>query len=324
MTKIRTLLILGAGSSMPYGFPSGESLCKKLSSFEEMSVFLPFFYKQGFSKAMLKEFCGSLRDSQQYSVDRFLYQRQEFSEIGKFAMALVLMGCEIDSNTYDSIDGQNKFGHWYRYLWNQLSSGNTWDEFKKNSVRIITFNYDRSLEHYLARSLARLEPGRTYEAALKFIQEILPIRHMYGQLGTLGADLDPSTKYINGSRPFENDQDGFIGAIAANGIRTIHERDQDADTLKSISDDMSWAKSVCFLGFSYDEENLNRLALNVLEKRFANGDRASVLGTSKGLSKYEELSVKDRFSYMGDVSEMLLPWDSLAFLRHHGVLTKAS
>ena len=37
--------------------------------------------------------------------------------------------------------------HWYALLANQLEIGT--DRFGENKLSIVTFNYDRSLEHYL-------------------------------------------------------------------------------------------------------------------------------------------------------------------------------
>ena len=68
---------------------------------------------------------------------------------------------------------------WYEYLSVKLNS--SFEEFGENKLSVITFNYDRSLEHYLLNSLINLH-GKTCDECVKALAQI-PIVHVYGQLG---------------------------------------------------------------------------------------------------------------------------------------------
>jgi hypothetical protein len=175
-----TVLVLGAGASYPYGFPTAKELkgliCETFSHREapasrllgDNSDYSPdeFF---GFREAFLK--------SGQPSVDAFLERRPSFLGVGKLAIAYCLIPFEDEAKLYrpDFLRG----GDWYEYLSVKLSS--SFEEFGNNKLSIITFNYDRSLEQYLLNSLVNLH-GRTFDECAKTLAKI-PIIHVYGQLG---------------------------------------------------------------------------------------------------------------------------------------------
>ena len=318
MISTPTLLVLGAGASMPYGYPSGDQLYTEIMEMSRSSGGVQDLTSAGFKPQFIEKFCTDLRHNQQYSIDRFLNQRREYSDIGKFSIALRLVRCEVP-------EGMERVGletgHWYRYLWNRLSSGNTWEAFEKNALRIITFNYDRSLEHYLARALAALEPERSYADAVAHVQKI-PIRHMYGQLGKLTGDTEAVIKYLNGARPYETHAEKFVVDLAADGIQTIHERDLDTDLGGAIREDMTWAHRVCFLGFGYDEDNLKRLELDALMSRVTSaGSGLSIMGTSLGILGREYDAIRGAFNHLQNPS-VFAPMDSEVFLRTNGVLLR--
>ena len=75
------------------------------------------------------------------SVDAFLEHRPEYLQIGKLSIALCIMAHEHEKKLF------NAQRNWYDYLRIKLNS--SFDEFGDNKLSIITFNYDRSIEHYL-------------------------------------------------------------------------------------------------------------------------------------------------------------------------------
>ena len=147
MFKVPTTLVLGAGASEPYGFPTGRTLREGLcSQFQPDYGPVPnLLYDSRVSWSDLQRFAQFLNRSQFYSIDAFLAHRPEFSEVGKRAIAWRLISHEHPMALLKSDD------HWYQYLWNSINE--SWEEFGKN-LQIITFNYDRSLEWYLADCLS--------------------------------------------------------------------------------------------------------------------------------------------------------------------------
>jgi hypothetical protein len=96
MLKIKTVFVLGAGSSVPFGFPTGPSLT--LQIVEHLEDRGSFF---GILTDTLKidhqhvlDFAKALRYSGKNSIDAFLEHRPEYMAVGKGAIATSLIQYE--------------------------------------------------------------------------------------------------------------------------------------------------------------------------------------------------------------------------------------
>ena len=96
MIKTPTVLILGAGASIPYGFPDGRSL--KLDIAINVNTknkdFVRSITAAGYDAGELQAFGKALEGSPLMSVDAFLERRSEFVTVGKVAIARQLIGYE--------------------------------------------------------------------------------------------------------------------------------------------------------------------------------------------------------------------------------------
>jgi hypothetical protein len=166
-----TVLILGAGASHPYGYPLGEGLVQQIIRLTGPRGDL---HSHLSSNPLLEEFHSRLAGSDVTSIDDFLESNRDLAELGKLgiAAALTVWG---PAHDYPPTTGQN----WYRYLWGRLHEGAaTTGQFRSNRVRFVTYNYDRSLERYLAQVLENTFPdlfNRGSGAAADFLTEVLPI-----------------------------------------------------------------------------------------------------------------------------------------------------
>jgi hypothetical protein len=145
MIKKKTVLVLGAGASMPYGLPSGYELMKEILDGipSEDSALFRRLRDLGNDPSDIKLFHENLLHSDQPSVDAFLEHWPKFVEMGKQAIAICLIPKESKSQfPFRSIQ---KGDSWYQYLIGKLSVSCP-DEFTKNKLAIVTFNYDRSIE----------------------------------------------------------------------------------------------------------------------------------------------------------------------------------
>ena len=104
--------------------------------------------------------------------------RPEYLDVGKALIAAELIVCERETALFRR-DGKS----WYEYLFNELSTN--FCDFEKNQLSILTFNYDRSLEHYLLTSLQNSYDKSIEECAEKLSK--IPIIHLHGDLGALPA-----------------------------------------------------------------------------------------------------------------------------------------
>ena len=87
MIRTPTVLVLGAGASMPYGFPSGQGLKENIISFGA-EVHKRIEHLPRCTQERFQEFQRELRYSSQSSVDAFLEHRPELVPLGKALIAL--------------------------------------------------------------------------------------------------------------------------------------------------------------------------------------------------------------------------------------------
>ena len=305
MINQKVTLVLGAGASYPYGFPLGNVLMKqiidqaiepdhhKIGDKTLPSLLEPF----GFSIDYVLEFGHQLKGAMQPSVDAFLFDRPEFIDIGKLAIAVNLIRHEAmrslqeigSSNESDS--GKTK---WYDYLLNYFLG--TREEFKSNNLSIITFNYDRSFEYFF---YCTLKPrfNLTEKEAADYVKSI-PIVHVYGQLGK-PLFFNPA------GRDYTTDVDENNLRKSADEISLIYEKGNDdkfTENLYNAHQILGETKLLIFLGFGFHKTNLERLRL----QEIYSGDRivCTTYGRKPGERARDEELVR-RYSRLPDPA--LLP-----------------
>lgn len=139
-------------------------------------------------------------------------------------------------------------------------------------LAVVTFNYDRSLEYYLFRTLMaayRLER----EDAAELMHE-LRIVHVYGQLG---MPLFWAGKSGEGRAYNPDTSDLDLVERAAKQLKIVRRSHQIEEEFKTARKWIGEAQKVCFLGFGYDETNIERLDIPSV---FHNSSRESLLGSA--------------------------------------------
>lgn len=241
-----TVLVLGAGASVAVGYPVGAELRDRLLRLPEHE-FRTEVKAAGLLDVEneLYSFLDAFGHSQMNSIDAFLARRPEFTQIGKRAIALVLLRCE----SSDSLFRSKHPDHWYRYLFNALAA-ESWDALDFSNLQIITFNYDRSLEQYLLVALTSAY-GRGHAEVIPKLRS-LSIIHIYG---TLGAPLPDQSGYL----PYNGGVTQRSVVAAAEMIKVIPEGRTDDDVVAMARAQLVAASKIAFLGFGFDLTNLNRL-----------------------------------------------------------------
>jgi hypothetical protein len=317
MPEKPTVLILGAGASMPYGFPSGADLRRLI--LRELGVttgaggITPPLYHLlgmvGFEPSKIKDFTTSLEAADPPSVDVFLEGRRDLKDVGKAAIAATLIPFETDKALFAqwtaTQEVQKRMKHrWYDYFANTLQMNfRTWG---LQRLTIVTYNYDRSLDHYLWMKM-RNSSQQTEEECWKKYKSI-PIIHLHGELGVYEPLNPKSLGY--GSQVTVN----TIRQAAA-GIRIIHEVQAD-ERFERAQDALNEAEVVCFLGFGYAAENMARLKWN---ERNDTSKWKTVFGTVFNLTVAEQQRLK-LGQYFNVPQEIPSGWDILDFLRQTNVL----
>lgn len=251
-----TVLILGAGASMPYGFLSGEELVKIIEKRDEVywekSIRKGKFYLYGGFGYKISDYLTFRREllkSHQSSVDAFLEWRSEFMEIGKLVIADIL----IEHENQETL-ARKEENRWYTGLLNRKLSGSSLEEFTDNKLSVITFNYDRSFEQFLFMTLQ----SRYAETSIKKVADVvnkIEIVHVHGTLGRL------SWREGDGDiREYETNITSETLKVAAGGIKIVTDAELDkSDEFNRARELLLKSEIVFFLGFGYLKANIERL-----------------------------------------------------------------
>jgi len=250
------VLVLGAGASADYGFPTGTELLRKICATTKPGNYLFnfLFDEMSFPEPDIRDFATALEKSQAPSVDVFLEYRPQFEKIGKVAIASTLIPYETNERFVSS---DNNGEGWYSYLFKLMIQGG---RFENNSLSVITFNYDRSLEAFFLFALCNLYGIKEPEAE-QYLSYI-PIVHLHGSLGDKlwKSALDPQ-------RAYQPDLTPAWVSDAAKHIKIVHEKQSEIEfdrARKHLYD----AEEVLFLGFGFLPDNIQRLRVkNVAEWR---------------------------------------------------------
>lgn len=273
MLDVRTVIVLGAGASAPYEFPTGFELSVlMLNSLRPgEATYNNLRDMAGMAQEDIIGFRDAFHHSGKNSVDAFLEHRTDLIPIGKFATAHILIGKENPAKLF-------QYGNsWLREIYNRMNS--TFDTFARNQLSFVTFNYDRTVEHFFFSALLNTynRPADEVKAAL----ESLPVVHLHGRLGSL-----PWQEGL--SRPFEPSITPESLRIAADNIKIIHEdttdgRDKDFALAKKL---LVEADQILLLGFGYNSTNVERLGIAELPK-------GKMVGSCVGLGARGEIAAKE-------------------------------
>ncbi len=305
MIKRRTVLILGAGASAPFGFPSGRKLRDDIVAGLSKEIAQPFqlLTAAGFDAHHVVSFRDALRRSGQPSVDVFLEYRPEFIQVGKLAMAASLIPYEDDAKLWGGDD------NWYEHLWKHLGPS-LMDDVAQSQLSVITFNYDRSLEHFIFSALRNAYNIDTDDAA-RYLREVIRIVHVHGTLGELpfaDAGRGISRAYHPGDP--SNLKDAAVAA--AKTIKIVHEGARDDAEFVQARQLLTQAQMVCFLGFGYLKANVERLEIVNLSQN------VSLYGTAYLLMDGERAAASGLINNRVNLGSPNL--GALAFLRQTGLL----
>lgn len=272
MIRQNTVFILGAGASQPYGYPTGLGLRKKIL---HGGAVLKDCLHGNWQRAV-DDFITTFQRSSITSIDLFLSRNSEFINIGKPAIVKAIIDGEKGSRFREEMvnpndpSQDNRKEDWYSFIYQEmtkeLTSKNDYQKLAENNVTFISFNYDRSFEHFLAESFVNSFHGIDGEKLYGVLRKI-KIIHVYGKIAPLpweDSEKGISYKQITPQRVME----------LSKNIHVIgEERDLIDASLKQAQ--IGEAEKIFFLGFGFAKENLDILnipgRLNIRHKVFSSG-----------------------------------------------------
>ncbi|HYE62044.1 MAG TPA: hypothetical protein VD997_08605 [Phycisphaerales bacterium] len=273
-----TTFILGAGASKPYGFPIASELRTAICN--APPVFIDRMWEGDkmmtqMAKEQSKRIATALRASGQASIDAWLAQQPQHAEWGKTAIAMHLLPVEARCLASDTED-------WYSWFFRryQVKGG-----LNFANVRVVTFNYDRSLEMFLVQACMN-SFGMTLDQAVSHVGQ-LPLVHVYG---TFAAPALQS-HFTNRVRLHLE-----VFVEASKGILTMNDEREAADravaTARKFIDE---ARHVVFLGFGFDEANLARIGAHRARAAWVmRKGQVDCLGSAYGMLEGERMLARMR------------------------------
>lgn len=295
MINIPTVFILGAGSSKPYGYPTGAELRRLIITefYTELNILLrkEESVSEREKQTLLREsekFIDAFDKSSIESIDKFLSLNPNFSYYGKLAIIISIHKREKLSKSREEVDYKQD---WYKLLFNRMISSfnkpSDYDKFSENKVAFITFNYDRSLDHFIHESFDNsfLQNRHDIESAYLTRSSIdrnkyipFPFIHVYGQVDEI--------KWYGGFDYKEKIAFPDIKRLSGN-IRVIGERANNIDEITKI---ITGSKRIFFLGFGYAKENIESIGiLDIINEDW------KIYGTAKSKTAKEIEDAKTAF-----------------------------
>ena len=317
----KTVFVVGAGGSCEVGLPLGDELKAKIAKCvdikfengqrqisgdtnitEALRILCRDIGVQSINGHLHAGWAISSGMPQAISIDNFLHTHADDSNIklvGKLGIVASILAAERKSKFYcDSRDGLNLANipsSWHRTLTKMLLEGVQTNDFNDifDNISIITFNYDRCIEHYLSLALSNqllIPIGQAQSVVNK-----LEVAHPYGQIGRLS--------WQNGNTPavaFGAHAQPRLLLDIASQIRVFTERVEDRQAMDNIHRLISAAEVVVYLGFSYGNLNLELLSLPERARQ-----PKVIFGTTAGIStpnvKHIERQIKESMGPDPDV-----------------------
>ena len=282
MIEEPTVFILGAGASAPYGYPTGEELRQHIyTGFESAAE--RYLRASKPREPVLQQWLKEVREFQKIlqrsttkSIDLFLARNPEFMELGKIAIILMMLAAEQNSKFREKV--QRRELDWYSYLYDKLTDNLTRKEdyarFGENNASFVTFNYDRSLEHFLYESLLNSFNAIPSEKIKEQLKKVTII-HVFGQVA--GLDWQELKSKID----YRLDIKSINVPLLAQDLRIIYEGGENP-AIDEARELIEKADRIFFLGFGYARENLEILNIPTLVRH-----EHKVYGTALDYTKRE-------------------------------------
>jgi hypothetical protein len=325
-----TLFIIGAGAGFDINMPMGDKLAHLIAEYVNIKFEGGVHKTSGNDLTMdaLRLVANHHRtDVNQYysagrqifeglvgwssSIDGYLnrHQDQPLAQLcGKLAIAQVILESEYGCGMYvdKNISHRPHFRDvgqvrqsWFQHLWSILETGiiksknldSIFDRF-----HVITFNYDRALEHFLFMGLQQAYHLPENDAAA-IINAKLDVDHVYGKVANLPWQ-DIGRGFAFGRKPNAQQLVNLWSQIT-----TFNEEISDTQLLAKLADKVSNADRIVFLGCHFHDQNMKLLRAALP----ARGGNVAIYATAIGRS----------LSALGEIEnqlrEMLLPrggnWD---------------
>jgi hypothetical protein len=282
MFRAKTVLVIGAGASVEVGLPMGSELLEQITQLVDIKFdysrqtagdpsivqALKLHLNEGREVTKINEHIKAGRQlsesaKQALSIDNVIdaLEDPQIELVGKLGIVQAILKAEAASESFkyndykpDSLELSSFSNSWYSSFTKLLTENVRKSQISRifDNLKIVNFNYDRCLEHYLPISLASYY-GVKPDAVREIMQGLI-IHRPYGVAGRLPWQEGhaPSVRFGEGSPQQLAD--------VAQQIRTFTERVEEGEELAAMRATIADADRVVFLGFAFHRQNVKLLA----------------------------------------------------------------
>lgn len=302
MFKQKTVFVVGAGGSHEVGLPVGDGLARNIAD----KLKRPSSQSSAVPDERIRDAMYALAVADQdhnmipwftaaetiansmplaISIDNFLHTHSDNKFIlatGKLAIARCILEAEQNSEIYAQSHGlldfhslheryrfEKRLPSWHNLLFKMLTENVKRSKLGEafENVTIITFNYDRCIEHYLTHAFAQFM-GIPLQDAYDVCAN-LEIVHPYGKVGDYFLEMAGFGADVHRDR---------LIAVSKQ-IRTFTEQVTEQQTVDLMAARLNDAVNIMFLGFSFGEMNVR------LMETTGRDDQKNIVGSALGISK---------------------------------------
>lgn len=317
------VLVVGAGASKEVNLPVGNELKAAIASTlafrvengysvfggdpQIVEVFYQLVRQPGNQRGDINPYLRAatlIRDAmpQAQSIDNFIDSHRadtRIAQCGKLAIVSSILKAErasslrVDrSNSYNKIKFADVANTWFNGLFQLIVQSCQREEIpvRLRKIAVVSFNYDRCLEHFLHGALQNYY-SMSPEQASETLSH-LEIFHPYGTVGQLPWK-EPQKGIDYGGEPYSQQ----LSSLATQ-IRTFTEgTDETASEIVTIRSTLRTAQRVAFLGFAFHPLNLE--LLYGAKKTKAAAHDGLVYATAIGLSTSDARLIANDLEFQG-------------------------
>jgi hypothetical protein len=297
LIEIPTTFVVGAGASRIYELPTGGDLLAEARNLQSHNdVFQRIIKGRPELLEPLREFIKAATAYSGPSIDALIENQPKQDEVARLVIA-GLMGSHLARLAVERPTIKSDTD-WLLFVVERMrrGCGASIDRFCEGNrnVAFVTFNFDRQIEDRLVL-LARNIFGVQAEKVLDSIEVI----HVHG---ALPPSPEVSTLWIQ---------------TAAPEIRIIHDK-LDPTVVDRARSAIGRADVVCFLGFSFQSDNLSTLDL---PRSFKGSGSPEVFGTTRGMATSDVADVLRQFNRSPPHGTLLLKdLDCIDLLRDQDIV----
>ncbi len=280
MIRTKTTFVVGAGASCELQLPSGDELLSRVAAGLDYSRFgselqtrdtillsrylAKMAERTGKGEEPLQQAAERIRNASKISrsIDAIIDQNDHDPFVGQCAkLAMVHFICQAEARSTlrltPRIEGELPIqgtDNWLVYLGQLITTGVPRSKIEScfDNVSIISFNYDRSIEHFLPHAMV-LSHGVPLKEAQRIVAAKLKIIHPFGTIGRLPWQTGEASDVEWGTEQPWN----ILNLVSQ--IRTASDLLRDHQALMALRAAVTGGKRLAFLGFGFSPQNVDLL-----------------------------------------------------------------